>query len=242
MPMKACCNLVLYIFLFGLNTSHLVCSQAQKGLIITAVGLPGSGKSSAMKELAELIDGSCFCEPEGKDWTDAATLRHISGSFTMITWFRSLRVPMLYRASQLRAVGEIAITDRYYDKLLAYYIGKPGMEWLINPSDPYYDIMVAIAKKDWEQLPTADVIVFFEVSYDLWKNFLTKRDRLQDANPRLLESFSTQELFFNACKKLADEKNIILITIKQEWSSPRATAEKIRDILYAKGIVQPHKP
>jgi thymidylate kinase len=231
----------MHSLLLCLTVSCLFSGQSSKGLFITAVGLPGSGKSSAIKELAGLIDGSCFCEPEEKHWADAATLKHLSGNFTMITWFRSMRVPQLYRASLLRSSGEIALTDRYYDKLLAYYIDKPGMEWLISPSDPYFDAMVAIAKKDWEQLPTADVIIFFEVSYDLWKDLLIKRNCLMDLDPQLLESFATQEIFFNACKKLADEKHVTLIKIQQEWSSPRATAEKIRDILYAKGIVQPHE-
>jgi hypothetical protein len=191
-----------------------------------------------MRELANLIDGSCFCEPDEKDWADAATLTHISGNFTMTTWFRSMRVPQLYKASQLRAAGEIAITDRYYDKLLNDYIGKPGMEWLISPSDPYFDLMVEVAKKDWDQLPTADVIVFFKVSYELWRDLLTKRNHLKELDPRWLESFPTQEHLFNACKKLADEKGITLITIQQEWGSPRATAEKIRNMLYEKELVQ----
>ncbi len=220
-------------------TSCLFGGQSSTGLFITAVGLPGSGKSSVMRELAGLLDASCFCEPEEREWKDAAVLRHLSGYYTMISWFRSVRVPQLYRASELRASGEIAITDSYYDKLLAHYIGKPGMEWLISPSDPYFDVAVAMAKKDWEQLPTADVIIFFEISHDLWRDFLTKRNRFLDCDQKFLESYSTQELFLSACKKLAEEQRITLITIQQEWSSPRSVAEKVRNILYAKGLLRP---
>lgn len=237
--MRSAFTLLLWSLTIFCSSPNLFCGQSPRGLFITAVGLPGSGKSSVMKELATLIDASCFCEPEERDWADAARLRHISGSYTMISWFRSIRVPQLYRANELRSSGEIAITDSYYDKLLSQYIGKPGMEWLISPSDPYYDVTLAVAKKDWEQLPIADVIIFFDLSYDLWKDFLTKRNRLLDCDPKFLESFSTQELFLNACKKLSDEQHVTLITIEQEWSSPKATAERIRNILCAKGLLRP---
>jgi hypothetical protein len=191
-----------------------------------------------MKELAGLVNGSCFCEPEEKDWTDAATLRHLSGNFTMISWFRSVRVPQLYRASQLRSAGEVAITDSYYDKLLAYYIGQPGLEWLIDPADPYFDAAVAMAEADWEELPVADVIIFFNVSMEVWRHFLTQHNRFFDLDPKILESYSTQELFYNACKKLAREKHIILMKIDQEWSSPREAAEKVKAALCEKGLIQ----
>lgn len=227
------------ILLTCLMTSSLFCGQSSKGLLITAVGLPGSGKSSVMKELSGMIDASCFCEPEEKDWADAVMLRHLCGNFTMLNWFRAVRVPQLYRASQLRSTGEIAITDSYYDKLLAYYIGKPGMEWLIDPSDPYFDVVANMAKLDWDELPTADVIVFFDVSYEMWKSLLTKRNRLLDLDPKFLESYATQELFYNACKKLAHEKRVVLIKISQEWSSPKETAEKVKAILCSKGLIEP---
>jgi hypothetical protein len=139
------------------------------------------------------------------------------------------------RANQIRASGEIALTDSYYDKLLAYYIGKPGMEWLINPSDPYFDIAVAMAKRDWDELPNADVIVFFETSLELWEEF--KRNNYFENDPKFLLSFSTQEFFLKACQKLASEKNIALIVVQQEWSSPKAMAIKIRQALYDKEIL-----
>jgi thymidylate kinase len=235
--MKNVPTIFLPLVLLLFSTSFALDEQPSKGLLISAVGLPGSGKSSVMKELATLIDRTCFCEPDEKDWADAVLAKYMSGSFTMITWFRSMRVPQLYRAHQLRTIGEIAITDSYYDKLLSCYIGKPGMEWLIRPNDPYFDIMVAIAKKDWEYLPTADLLIFFDISYDIWKEFLTKRNRLLEIDPKFLESYSTQKLLYDACKKLANEKNVTLITIHQENSSPRAMAEKIRDILYEKNII-----
>ena len=241
MFMKKIFQVVITALLISCSSSNLYCGQSQKGLLITAVGLPWSGKSSVMRELATLIDGTCFCEPEEKDWPDAVKMRELSGNFTMISWFRSVRLPQLLRANQVRSFGDIAITDSYYDKLLAYYIGKPGMEWLINPSDPYFDVTVAMAKKDWDQLPNADVIVFFEISLDLWKNFIAKWNQSLDCDPKFLESFSTQELFLNACQKLCDEKHITLIKIKQEWSSPREMAIKIKNALYTKGILHPEQ-
>lgn len=225
--------------LICLSTVFAFSEQPPKGLLITAVGLPGCGKSAVMSELAELIDGSCFCQPEEEDWGDAVKLRHLSGNFTMLNWFRAVRVPQLYRANQLRSTGEIAITDSYYDKLLAYYLGQPGMEWLIDPKDPYFNAAMTIAKTDWEHLPNADVIIFFEVSVDLWKNFLTKRNRLSEVDPKILESYATQDLFYSACKKLAHDQHMLLIKIDQDALSPREKAEKIREILCAKGMIHP---
>ena len=164
-------------------------------------------------------------------------MRDTAGNFTMITWYRAIRLSQLLRANQLRSSGEIGLTDSYYDKLLTYYIGKPGMEWLITPSDPYFDVAAAMAKKDWEMLPNVDVIIFFEVTLDLWKGFLAKHNPGADSDPAFVDSFALQEVYLNACQKLADEKHITLIKIRQEWSSPREAASKIRDIFYEKGIL-----
>jgi nicotinamide riboside kinase len=229
---------IVAALLICLDPSCLYCGQSQRGLLITAVGLPSSGTSSVMRELAKLIDGTCFCEPEtGRECPDAVKCRELSGNFTMISWFRSVRLPQLFRANQVRSCGEIAILDSYYDKLLIQYIGKPGMEWLISPSDPYFDVTVAMAKRDWEELPNVDVIIFFEVSFDLWKDFLAKQNGWLDTDQRFLESFATQDLILKACQRLANEKNITLIKIKQEWSSPKDIAIKVRDVLYEKKIL-----
>lgn len=229
---------IVIVVLICFGSSCLHCGQSHRGLLITAVGLVGSGKTSVAKELAQLVDGTFVCGlDEEKEVPDAVKCRELSGNFTMITYFRSARVPQLFRADQIRSSGEIAITDSYYDKLLAYYIGKPGMEWLISPSDPYFDVAVAMARRDWEMLPNADVIIFFELSFDLWKDFLARRNGWLDTDPEFLKSFATQELFLGACQKLASEKNVTLIRIKQEWSSPKDIAIKVRNVLREKGIL-----
>jgi len=203
-------------------------------MLIVFVGIPGSGKSSIVKELGGLLNVKYFTEPEEEKWADAAKDWKTYGSFPMLMWFRSIRVPMLIEAERLSEEGEIVLIDTYYDKLLHYYIDKHCMRWLLSPSDRYFPVMKQIAEIDKDILPDADIIIFFEVDKENWLNFLKSRNRLTDNDEEFLKNFETQKFLLEATKKLCEEKDIELIILPRGASSVEESAGRIKKLLEEK--------
>lgn len=200
-------------------------------MLIVLVGIPGSGKSTTVKKLASFMKVKCFVEPEEKKWADAAKDWKTYGSFAMLMWFRSIRVPMLIKADELSENGETVLIDTYYDKLLHYYIDKHCMRWLLSPSDRYFPVMKEIAAIDKDILPDADLIIFFEVEKENWLKFLKTRNRIADNEEVFLKNFETQKFLLEATKKLCEERGTELIIFPQGDNSPQTSAKKIKEIL-----------
>jgi thymidylate kinase len=203
-------------------------------MLIVFVGIPGSGKSSIVKELATLLNVKYFAEPEEEKWADAAKDWKTYGSFSMLMWFRSIRVPMLLEAQRLNEEGEIVFIDTYYDKLLYYYIDKYCMRWLISPSDRYFSVMKQIAEIDKDVLPDADIAVFFEVDKENWLSFLKNRNRSTDNDEEFLKNFETQKFLLEATQKLCEEKGIELITFSRGASSLEDSTARLKNLLEGK--------
>jgi hypothetical protein len=210
--------------------------SAAEGALIAAIGLPGCGKSSVFRELGKLHQVPVFHEPEEKEWPDAVHKREAVGEFTAITWFRSQRVPQLFEADTIRRSGQIALVDSYYDKLITYYLGKPGMEWLIARSNPYFDLTFRMAEIDRKCLPNADIVVSFELEEKIWRSFLSVRNRELDRHQGLLASFATQEHFRDAAARYCGETGSKLITFKQRISTPLEAAGELSSLLCDSGV------
>ena len=131
-------------------------------MIISFVGIPGSGKSTITKEFSKIINADFFVEPEENEWSEIVTKREFYGFFTGITWFRSIRIKQLYDAEQMSKKGKLVVLDTYYDKLINLYLGKRGLEWLISKDDKYFNVAKSMSKVDYENLPNVDLIIFFE--------------------------------------------------------------------------------
>lgn len=213
--------------------------EREQGLLIAGMGLPGCGKSSVFKELGTLLGARVFLEPEEKDWPSAVLRRQEFGHFTGISWFRAVRVPQLLEADLLRQKGNIALVDSYYDKLLSYYLHTPGMEWVMPPDDPYFEVTQEMARLDFEQLPDADMVVFFEIDEEAWKSFLTTRGRDMDESHAVRENFQTQEHMLAAAVQYCEARGARLVTHRQRPSSPKEAAEELLPALRAAGLVSP---
>ncbi len=203
-----------------------------KGRFTAGVGLPCIGKSSVFGELANLLDGVALLEPEEENWPAAVTAREQVGYFTGLMWFRAARIPMYYAAEAARAAGKAAFLDSYYDKLCDCWLGKPGMDWLLDPSDPYFPIASEIARLDREILPLADTLVLFTVDRPVWERFIAKRGRKLDDDSRLAERYAMQEHFILAAEALAAETGIRLVSFHQDrFDDSSAAAGRLAELL-----------
>jgi len=196
-------------------------------MIIAAFGIPGSGKSTTTKEIGKILDIETFHEPEEPDWGEAVKMRNICGNFNAIMWFRSVRVPHYYKASELRRIGKVSMLDSCYDKLFYLYHDKPGLEWLFSPQNSFYDEMVSISKKDYLNLPEIDLLILFKQSEKNWRKFLNDRNRDLDNEEEFKRSFILQEAFINAARTYCANSNCILYEHSQSYTDSKTEALKI---------------
>lgn len=211
-----------------------------QGVFLSAVGLPCTGKSSVMRALGEITGYQTFNEPEEQEWPLAIRNSSEVGMFTTLMCFRSIRVPLLIEAQKAQHAGEGVIVDSYYDKLMYYYLDQPGMEWLINPKDPYFKVLKDVAYIDSFELPNVTCLVIFEVEYEDWLQLLKKRNRqFMDQDETFLRNgFATQQHFIDAAHKIAELHDIKLVKFKQEVSDPKTQADKLYRLLVAEKVIK----
>jgi len=196
-------------------------------MIIAAFGIPGSGKSTTTREIGKILNIPTFHEPEEPEWGEVVVERELCGNFNAIMWFRSIRLPYYYKANLLREKGEMSMLDSCYDKLFHLYLGKPGMEWLLSSSDTYFEEMKSIAKKDYENIPDLDLIIFFKQSEDNWHKFIQKRNRNLDNESEFKDSFELQNAFLCAVETYCTESKCKLYVHEQSFTSPETEAKII---------------
>lgn len=206
------------------------------GQLIVAMGIPCCGKSSVFDELGHIHNLEVFHEPEEEKWPEAVHSRDVCGRFTAITWFRCARVPSLFAAEQQKRNGKSVLVDSYYDKLCSYYVGKPGMEWLIGPDDPYFELTRRMTSLDREHLPDADVVVYFELEPDVWEKFRNCRGRALDKDREFADSFRTQEYFKNASAGYCNETGAKFVLYRQSMSNPQTAARELSGVLQGRSI------
>lgn len=207
-----------------------------RGKLIVGVGLPGSGKTTVLSSTAALLDAGVYLEPEEGEWDRAVMERDKYGYIGALHWFRSQRVPNLFNARERADAGQIAFLDTFYDKICVSYLGKPGMEWLLPRSDPYFDNFLDTARLDSELLPDADIVVFFRVTEADWHHMLGSRGRQLDALVELKRTYSTQAYFEEAAREYAARRACQLIEFDNVFSTVDASAALLADVI--RGILR----
>lgn len=207
------------------------------GLMICAMGIPGSGKTSVFHELSHMLNtDAAFFEPEENDsltpWPKAVSARDEYGYFGSISWFRAMRVPLLYEAKKASTSGKVALVDSYYDKLLNNYLGKDGLDWFFPRDDNYYPVVKAMAEYDYRYLPLADIVVFFNIEHELWNKYCIRRGRNMDKEEKFEEQcFSLQDPMKNACELYSKDFQKKIIFFEQKDLSPIENAKRLKKIL-----------
>lgn len=213
------------------------------GAMIVGMGLPGSGKSSVFAALTDQLIRSgthakYYREPEENEWPLAVTGRDEVGHITALTWFRSQRVPGLYKASNDRDGGQIALVDSYYDKLVSDYFDLPGFQWLMKADDPYRTAYRQIVALDRKLLPEANCIVTFKVSAERWKNLVMSRGRALDRAAGLLDTHATQEAFVETSEAYCRNRRIPHVQFDNVQETALASAEALHQALIDVGVLK----
>ena len=214
------------------NQDRFEPTSEQQGRLIVFAGISGSGKSSLAKELAVLCHGTCFSETEESEWPEFIRNKQPYGEFSSFVTFRSMRVDALWRAWNLRNEGKSAIMDSYYDKTTYYYLGKPGMEWLVNPDDPYFPCARMITDIDAKFLPNADCVVLLDVSIDDWMKMLKKRDRIRDNIEGFQSNYQRyREYVLEAVQEICTENHIHLLVFSPQFGDIHTQAVQLHALL-----------
>lgn len=211
-----CCFVVLIVFFRALYSNEGVPTPV--GNLIIFAGISGSGKSSLAREVAKRSNAICFLEPEEEGWPDFVQEKQFYGEFSSLMTIRSIRVHSLWKAWEAKEQGNLVFVDTYYDKIHSYYLSKPGMEWLIDPKDPYFMIAEEVCRLDTNILPNADAIILLDIGYEDWIKMLTMRGRGKDFISGFQESYNlAKQYLFDAIQTLSREKNIPVIIFEQKF-------------------------
>lgn len=205
-------------------------------MFVSLLGLPGVGKTTLGRALAELLGARFFPEPEEDDWPAFVRRPHENGAFTALSWFRGQRVPYYYEAERLRRAGRSAVLDSYYDKWCVAWLGRPGLEWLIQPDDPYLPTALAMAETDAQILPRADLVVMLEIDEELWRAQLVKRGRRIDTRADFQRSHHSQDLFHAAAMRSAARDGTRLVFHQRQDIPPELEANQLLEQLEALGL------
>ncbi len=205
----------------------------KRGLLIAGAGLPGIGKSTLFKALAERKGWQRLAEPEEALWPALARDHRLAGVFTALTWFRAMRVSNLYLADRLRQQGSIVLVDSYYDKLMAHYIEAPHMGWLLERSDPYFDLVKQMAVVDNQCLPAADLIVCFTATFASWEQCIMSRKRQLDVERVFPGSFPFQAHLLRAAQRESEQSGSRVVLFENQFGSIERSVEQLEALLMA---------
>jgi energy-coupling factor transporter ATP-binding protein EcfA2 len=213
-----------------------------RGIVVVGMGLPGSGKSALFAALRGILveksrDATVYREPEEEFWPEAVKNREQYGCIGALTWFRSMRVPNLFKADKDRNEGKIALVDSYYDKLVHLYFDHPGFRWLMPGNDPYRAVYKGLIAKDYDTLPNADCVVTITVTEERWTEYVNGRARELDRKSNLLGTFSTQDEFVGSGRKYCVEQGIPHIEFANCETPVVNSASRLYERLLEAGVI-----
>lgn len=210
-------------------------------VIISFLGLPGSGKSTIAKKLHQNFPSNLYLEKEETDYPEKVLYCFRNqdiknSSLYYFNYFRKQRLQGLYLAQKNKLNGQSSIIDSYYDKIFAKLFGHPGMDYLINSKHEDFPKIATIAENDYLNLPNPDFLFFFKLSNkELYKTFLNSRKRETEVNDCI---FSLQDHFIKAVIEYGEKNSVITYIIDQEFSlDSLSTIQKITKCLDDHGLI-----
>ncbi len=222
---------VLLLISYGLNAT-------QSAKIIAFAGLSGCGKSTMARLLAEKNIATAVIEPEEDQFHILIQKRDIYGYSSGMLAFRQMWLEMFMNAHQLKIAGDTVILDGYFFKIYGYYLGKPGLEWLLAPNDPYLPLLKELNVLDEQYIPDADCVILFDISLEDWKKCLHSRGRDWDKQPGFEESYAITKRYIDQatidhCKRY----NIRLVIFEHYFGDINEQAQRLISLLQENNII-----
>jgi hypothetical protein len=204
-------------------------------VVLAFLGLPGAGKTTLARAIADISGVAPLLEPEESEWPAFVRDPHPQGDFTRLCWFRSQRVPLYYIGAELREQGNSCVLDSYYDKWCIGWLGLPGLEWLISPDDPYFAVARSMAQVDADVLPRADAVVMLEIEEPLWRAQIAARGRGIDRHAPFANSYASQAHFVETALTRGAQDGTDVIRFTRSSAPPRDEAVRILALLEENG-------
>lgn len=206
--------------------------------IIAFSGHSCTGKSTMARLLAPSINAHCFVEPEEMRWALVARKWNQYSPSAALLAMRNIWIPMYIDADSMRNQGTSSVIDNSFLKIDGYYLGKPGMEWLVPPTDPYMAPLQQIFSIDEGHFPNADCIILFDISFADWNKFAQTRRRQWDVDIELEKTFEPNKKYITeATVDHCEKHNIKLLHFTQTFGDPQVQVEKLKELLVQEKII-----
>ena len=164
-----------------------------KPSVVSFMGLPGCGKSTIARLLADHLNCKVYLENEEHDYPETvlAAFQHReaqNSALCIYNHFRNQRMCNNFLAQIDKIKGLSSVIDSYYDKFFGRMIGLPAMNFLINSKHVDFPEIVKIAKRDKVLTPDPDIIFFLRVrSQQEYIELLKSRGRKTEVPSKIFD-------------------------------------------------------
>jgi deoxyadenosine/deoxycytidine kinase len=204
--------------------------------LIAFSGLPGAGKTTIARLLAEQIDAAAFLEPEECDWPETVQNRYAGSEEITFFWFRSIRGNNLYLADRARKESLWAIVDTMYEHIRTRYLRHYGISRL-GEYHPFQDVFEIVAERDWDTLICPDFCFFLSVDEIAWRQRLQQRSRISDRVLKIGDRYYMQDIMEEATAEYCRNKRVPYTVLVNETGSEQMVVERIlRAIASQRGL------
>lgn len=183
----------------------------KEGIFIGLIGLPGVGKSTLAKSLAQQIGARVFIEPGEDEW-DIDHSKDWKGQVGRIeSWVCSSNATKFREARALAKQGHKTVADAGIFLVNKELIHEPSMQWwygLISKQEKFQ--LYTIAERNWfDESCRPDVLVLVETDKAAWLSYMEMRGRSDDNDPECVRQYDKQKkVMADSAERYAQENCI----------------------------------